>query len=155
MKPYDIWGGKITVNSRNEFVYVDKISSNENVKFIITSIDDYGFETDAYDLCYADCHLIWECEEVININIIFDSPSLYFINFYAKMNEIYSNSYWSSHGVPCRYNESVLDNLTETELVGELIKSGVSAKGTEYERQYHDYWNPIMAEHQKKADEMK
>ena len=35
------------------------------------------------------------------------------------------------------------------------IKCGVSAKGTEYERQYHDYWNPIMQEHQKKADEMK
>ena len=41
----------------------------------------------------------------------------------------------------------------------ELIQSGVfakdSAKGTEYERQYHDYWNPIMQEHQKKVDEMK
>ena len=36
--------------------------------------------------------------------------------------------------------------------ISELIESGVSAKGTEYERQYHDYWNPIMAEHQKKAD---
>ena len=39
--------------------------------------------------------------------------------------------------------------------IRELIQSGVSAKGTKYERQYHDYWNPIMAEHQKKADEMK
>ena len=43
--------------------------------------------------------------------------------------------------------------------IRELIQSGVSAKGsakgTEYERQYHDYWNPIMAEHQKKNDEMK
>lgn len=36
--------------------------------------------------------------------------------------------------------------------IRELIQSGVSAKGTEYERQYHDYWNPIMQEHQKKAD---
>nr|MBP3283129.1 hypothetical protein [Treponema sp.] len=39
--------------------------------------------------------------------------------------------------------------------ISELIESGVSAKGTKYEKQYHDYWNPIMAEHQKKADEMK
>ena len=39
--------------------------------------------------------------------------------------------------------------------IRELIQSGVSAKGTGYEWRYHDYWNPIMAEHQKKADEMK
>ena len=35
------------------------------------------------------------------------------------------------------------------------IKCGVSVKDTKYERQCHDYWNPIMVEHQKKADEMK
>ena len=35
------------------------------------------------------------------------------------------------------------------------IKCGVSSKDTKYERQYHDYWNPIMVEHQKKADTMK
>lgn len=34
----------------------------------------------------------------------------------------------------------------------DFIKAGVSAKGTKYEWQYHDYWNPIMQEHQKKAD---
>ena len=36
-----------------------------------------------------------------------------------------------------------------------FIKYGLSPDGTKYEKQYHDYWNPIMAEHQKKADEMK
>ena len=45
--------------------------------------------------------------------------------------------------------------LSKNEFVEELIKSGVSAKGTEYEQQYHDYWNPIMEQHQKKVDEMK
>ena len=35
------------------------------------------------------------------------------------------------------------------------IKCGVSVKDTQYERQYYDYWHPIMVEHQKKADEMK
>ncbi|MBQ0004063.1 MAG: SH3 domain-containing protein [Treponema sp.] len=161
MKPNDMWGGEITINSKNEFVYLDKYSATENVKFIITSIDDYGFETDAYDLCYTDCHLIWKCEEsvdglgVINANIFFDSPSLYFTNYFAAMNKIYFNDYWRWHGVPCRYKESGWKDLTEDNLVEELIKSGVSAKYTSYEQQYHDYWNPIMAAHQKKADEMK
>lgn len=39
--------------------------------------------------------------------------------------------------------------------IKDLIEAGVSAKGTKHEQQYHDYWNPIMAEHQKKADAMK
>ena len=52
-------------------------------------------------------------------------------------------------------NASLWKDLTEDNLVEELIKSGVSAKDTKYEQQYHDYWNPIMAEHQKKADAMK
>ena len=36
------------------------------------------------------------------------------------------------------------------------IEYGADCSGvSDLERQYHDYWNPIMAEHQKKADEMK
>ena len=49
------------------------------------------------------------------------------------------------------------DNLKswlKIDLLMELIKSGISAEGSAYEKQYHDYWNPIMAEHQKKADEL-
>ena len=38
--------------------------------------------------------------------------------------------------------------------IDDAIKMGISAKGTKYEEQYHDYWNPVMAEHQKKADAM-
>ena len=42
----------------------------------------------------------------------------------------------------------------EAELLNKFIKAGVSAAGTEYEKNYHDYWEPIMKEHQKKADAM-
>ena len=34
-----------------------------------------------------------------------------------------------------------------------LIKHGVSAKGTDYEKEYRSYWDPIMEEHQNKADQ--
>ena len=36
----------------------------------------------------------------------------------------------------------------------QLIKIGISAKDTGYEEYYKKYWDPIMREHQKKADEM-
>ena len=39
-------------------------------------------------------------------------------------------------------------------LISKLIAYGISAKNTQYEQEYHDYWNPIMEEHQKKADSM-
>ena len=161
MKPNDMWENTVKVNSRNEFESLNQYSANDNVKFFITSIDDYGFETYAHDLCNTDCHLEWKCKEsvdglgVINANIFFDSPGLYFTNYFAVMNEIYFNDYWRWNGVPCRYKESVWKDLTEDNLVEELIKSGVSAKNSKYEQQYYDFWNPIMAEHQKKANEMK
>jgi len=41
------------------------------------------------------------------------------------------------------------------EIIMEAISWGISADGTSYEKNYHKYWNPIMAEHQKKADAMK
>ena len=37
----------------------------------------------------------------------------------------------------------------------DMLISGVDMRYSKYEQQYHDYWNPIMAEHQKKADAMK
>ncbi len=42
-----------------------------------------------------------------------------------------------------------------TIFVQPLIEAGVDPRGSDYIKQYHDYWNPIMAEHQKKADAMK
>ncbi|MBR0098849.1 MAG: SH3 domain-containing protein [Treponema sp.] len=46
-------------------------------------------------------------------------------------------------------------NKVDFERVTMSICAGVSAKGTKYEKQYHDYWAPIMEEHQKKADAIK
>ena len=68
------------------------------------------------------------------------------------MDEIFSG-YTSS--VYCDFNEANNVKLSKNEFIEELIKAGVSAKNTKYEKQYHDYWNPIMEQHQKKADEMK
>ncbi len=47
------------------------------------------------------------------------------------------------------------DKAKYTSLVQPLIEAGVDPRGSDYIEQYHAYWNPIMAEHQKKADEMK
>ena len=60
-----------------------------------------------------------------------------YITYYAGID------YWS------KYNTRTIDQI-----VFEAIQWGVSAKGTRFEQMYHDYWNPIMAEHQKQADEM-
>ena len=53
------------------------------------------------------------------------------------------------------YSAEFEHTVSASQAASDFIKAGVSAKGTKYERQYHDYWNPIMQEHQKKADEMK
>lgn len=45
-------------------------------------------------------------------------------------------------------------NYSNSNVILKFIAIGISADGTSYEKQYHDYWNPIMAEHQKKADAM-
>lgn len=57
-------------------------------------------------------------------------------------------------------NLNVLQTLAESNysnlnIVSKFIMIGISADKTQYEKQYRDYWNPIMAEHQKKADAMK
>ena len=49
------------------------------------------------------------------------------------------------HSLDCKFK-------LEISYINDSIRYGVSAKGTEYEQQYPDYWNPIMQEHQKKAD---
>ena len=53
------------------------------------------------------------------------------------------------------YSAEFEHTVSASQAAGDFIKAGVSAKGSKYEQQYHDYWNPIMAEHQKKADAMK
>ncbi|MCR5081047.1 MAG: hypothetical protein K6B17_06865 [Treponema sp.] len=44
--------------------------------------------------------------------------------------------------------------LTE-DFAEKCIEMGLSADGTPYSDYYRNFWNPIMAEHQKKADAMK
>ncbi len=44
-------------------------------------------------------------------------------------------------------------NDPDEEYVMDRIKWGISAKGTRFEQMYRDYWDPIMKEHQKNADE--
>ncbi|MCR5386854.1 MAG: SH3 domain-containing protein [Treponema sp.] len=61
-----------------------------------------------------------------------------YITYYAGIKD------WSSYNV-----------RSIEEIIMEAIRWGISADGTSYEKKYHDYWNPIMAEHQKKTDEMK
>ena len=41
-----------------------------------------------------------------------------------------------------------------TYYVPRLIEAGIDPRNSDYEKQYHDYLDPIMAEHQKKADAM-
>ena len=53
------------------------------------------------------------------------------------------------------YSAEFEHTVSASQAASDFIKAGVSAKGTKYEQQYHDYWNPIMQEHQKKADAMK
>ena len=56
-------------------------------------------------------------------------------------------------------SESIADSLYQkgsSSLKDLCIRYGVyNFKNQDYMKTYHDYWNPIMAEHQKKADDMK
>ena len=61
-----------------------------------------------------------------------------YITYYANID------FWSE------YNTRTIDQI-----VYDFIQWGLSADGTRFEQMYHDYWDPIMAEHQKKADAMK
>ncbi len=55
-------------------------------------------------------------------------------------------------------SESIFDSVyrqTDSWLKDSFISFGVyNSLNEDYMKSYHDYWNPIMAEHQKKADEM-
>lgn len=46
------------------------------------------------------------------------------------------------------------EKYSNSDVILNFIKIGISADNTSYEQMYHVYWNPIMAEHQKQADEM-
>ena len=52
------------------------------------------------------------------------------------------------------YEKKRFDKIQDSDIQN-FIKYGLPPEGTDYEQQYHDYWDPIMEEHQKKAEEMK
>ena len=116
--------------------------------------------------------------ETLEIDVIGEASC--YINGIKYLNKPFENpglrhhwDYFDAASTPLMYKEAYLeDNYSyniydaaekangiysdhKREVISLLIKSGVSAKGTNYEKQYHDYWDPIMAEHQKKADAMK
>ena len=95
-----------------------------------------------------------------------DSPSLYLndhsgLNRYTKIDTLsYGKEVDELYGSESKLNHEYLNRALYShkvpfeKAVNDFIKSGVSAKGTKFEQQYHEYWNPIMEEHQKKADTM-
>ena len=97
-----------------------------------------------------------------------ESPCLYMTDFtgldkYSELEwvtkelNVIVEKYGSENSQNTDYlcNGYYMHNVSVDQAVNDFIKFGISAKGTKYEDQYHDYWNPIMAEHQKKADAMK
>ncbi len=153
------WGNYIKILSENKFEYdcsatlINEDPYKENLIFTIISGTENTFRTKVSGKNF-ETFCTWECKEYsrgICEQLYFTSPSLYFISFFSKMDRIFSGY---TRKVDCDFKNSKNIELTKAELIDELIKSGVSAIGTEYEQLYHDYWNPIMAEHQKKADKM-
>ncbi len=47
------------------------------------------------------------------------------------------------------------NKFSDSSILETAIQAGISAKNTAFEKNYHDYWNPIMAEHQKNADSLR
>ena len=95
-----------------------------------------------------------------------DSPSLYLndhsgLDRYTKIDTLsYGKEVDELYGSETKLNHEYLNNamyshkLSFEKAVSDFIKSGVSVKSTKFEQQYHEYWNPIMEEHQKNADTM-
>lgn len=123
--------------------------------FLLCKVYDNGFDSN----------------EKITVTVRIEEPYTYFAFIGDKFKRIFPSEHASltfdddNMKSPMLYeknykNQTYLQYLADCEKVDSerislSIIAGVSAKGTKYEKQYHDYWNPIMAEHQKKADEMK
>lgn len=147
--------GKITYVSANKFEFAAKHNDYTKGTIVLSNIMDNGFtgEISGYKGLNngRPMSLTFTLEDT-NTYCGFNSVALYFRDYYNQTNELYSNPYFSTQRFDFPHTKKELD---EEEFVAELIKAGVSAKGTIYEQQYHDYWNPIMEQHQKKADKMK
>ena len=119
---------KDTVEFHTEYVMEFEDEYSWELKLVFESDGSFHFDAgESVNYCYP--------------SFAQDNASVYsttrhgnFIDWLADV------KYWSPYDTPIE------------ERVMELIKWGISAEGTKFEQMYHDYWNPIMAEHQKKAD---
>lgn len=115
--------------------------------FEITNIDDYWFTN--YGSVYDD-DFVWEFIPnriflgKLGSGVIFDSSEmLYNKRMYAIIK--------GRNAIQWLADENALTD----DFAKKCIEMGLSADETPYSDCYRSFWNPIMEEHQKKADEMK
>ena len=176
---YDSWGavnfyenGKAEIkNSSKNWTFDYQILSGKRIK--ISNISDTQIRSNSmrglptseineqiYTLEFSD-NLHVDTKEESALMLFYSSPADY-PDFAQR--EIYETDDFRWHSGN-QYNYKQFRNYFEFYAYNEkrdiqnshiqnFIKCGVSAKGTGFEQQYHDFWNPIMAEHQKKADAM-
>lgn len=94
---------------------------------------DYSFSEDGS--FYVDNDYYYPSYELAEDSALYSVTSKgNLIDYYLEI------EYWSPYSTPM-----------ETKIM-EAVSWGISAKGTAYEEKYHNYWNPIMEEHQITAD---
>lgn len=124
---------------------------------------------DSFLLCET-YHEGFVSNDKVTVSVKIDGLYTYFSNVGPKFRRIFPSNHTSLNFTDDNLDSAMLyetdfKNQTYLQYLDErqdsdaqrveyTISAGVSAKNTKYEQQYHDYWNPIMQEHQKKADEM-
>ena len=114
------------------------------------SFTEYGFESDRGALRSHSFSNIWGD----NWDLIIKTNELYKSNYFGMSSLDYYLSIMLEN-IKYRIMKKEKPSDEDIRIINMLIKSGVPTKNQEYEKQYHDYWNSIMEEHQKKADAMK
>lgn len=125
----------------------------KNGTFEITYITENNFSNNGGSACEGEL-------------IIYDFyPSKAFFNLHDDNDDI--NQYFSNNNIFCNKrmftiieNQNVLQYLFEEKLLNKeiaikCIQKGFSAAGTSFQKDYQEYWDPIMKNHQKKIDAMK
>lgn len=135
--------------------------SDTNIRSKTVSMPPYSeINNKTYTLTFADnLHIDAECSA---LHLFYYIPTKFSELFTRR--ELYetddftwhSNSDYSNYNFTNYFDYYVVteSRRIREEYIQEFIISGLSAKKTDYEMQYQDYWKPIMEEHQKKADAM-
>ncbi|MBP5451084.1 MAG: SH3 domain-containing protein [Treponema sp.] len=142
-KWYGTWK---TLDSRTFFVSAEKRSTGEKRTRTVTLkeigdiwwTEDYGVNSGVslFSSKTVDGHAWHEIETIRNGSIL-------------KTKGVYLNDYWGGLSLSsCYFYESRY--YPQEQLIMEYIKAGINASSL----YYNTYWDPIMREHQKKADEM-